>query len=108
MPTELKKELIGGLEYLYECEHITTDTYPGVGVFHLGPSSTIFICRHCWNHIKGMVMEEVLRDILQSELIPATEEVLRGLVKDGAESSKLINPRDVFSAEKVENLRLAR
>lgn len=49
---------------IYECEHITDGTYGGNlprNVIPVGEHSNILLCRHCWQHVKGMVLEEMVK-----------------------------------------------
>lgn len=78
-PQGLKFELHGKVGEgnwfrLYECEHITEGSYPytitGM-VIPIGSHANLVLCKHCSQHIRGMILEEVFKQTLRN--IPASQ-----------------------------------
>lgn len=67
---------------VYECEHITDGTYPvkklSGGVLHVGEHASIAVCAHCWQHVTGMVLQEMVQDKVRSIVHRRFEEIMTG------------------------------
>lgn len=77
----LKFEKLGGTN-LYECEHITNNTYPISSALPIGEHTNILLCKHCWAHTEGMALEGVIYNLLRGHLSEesrvALKEILNG------------------------------
>lgn len=70
----IKSELHGADKtmwfYLYECGHLTKQTYPPdsfAGVVPIGEHANLLLCKHCWTHIKSMALSEMLQELIRHE-----------------------------------------
>lgn len=53
---------------LYECEHLTDGTMlmaDDHNIVHVGDHSSIILCKHCAQHMVGMVTEQLVRDSIR-------------------------------------------
>lgn len=54
--------------YLYECGHLTDQIYPVIdSAVPIGNHANLLLCRHCWQHIKGMAIEEMTKELIRHE-----------------------------------------
>lgn len=53
---------------LYECEHVTANTYPLETVIPIGERANLILCKHCWQHVTGMVTEEILKEMMRPHI----------------------------------------
>lgn len=71
-----------GKTRLYEYEHVTDKTYPGYWVIPVGSHTNMFLCKHCWFHLKGLVTTEIVRE----ETSEAVREMVRRTWREKRES----------------------
>jgi hypothetical protein len=55
--------------YLFECDHITNGTFPPENVIPIGEHTNFLLCKHCWNHIIGMVTTQLLNEALKQQIL---------------------------------------
>jgi hypothetical protein len=97
---ELKKELRGDW-YLYECEHVTDETYMVQGVLPVGRSANILVCKHCWQNLQAMFLAECFRDMLADNPGPELKGMVQRLLAQMADVPRLKkgDPRTLQVAE---------
>lgn len=75
--------------YLFECSHITNGTFPMETAIPIGDHVNFLLCKHCWNHIIGMVTTQLLNELLKQRLFEIHPKVWPGLHKDEPDHDKM-------------------
>lgn len=73
---------------LYECPHITQNTFPIALAICIGDDTNLLLCRHCWAGIRGLVSEELLRTSLQQIVSSNRTHVVNELVRKAVQAEK--------------------
>jgi len=63
---------------VYECEHITDGSYPIANVIPIGSHTNLALCKHCWQHVYGMVAQEQVKEALRRMKMTDWDDVLKG------------------------------
>ena len=50
---------------LYECEHVTEGAYPIETALPLGNHTNMLLCKHCWLHMRGLILNDIVIDTLR-------------------------------------------
>lgn len=64
---------------LYECEHLTDGTMPlasEYNIVHVGDHSSISLCKHCAQHMVGMVTRQLIADSIRRTSIEEIRKLL--------------------------------
>ena len=75
MATELRiQEVFTGMNgkpvTMYECEHLTTNTYRlenGPNLISTGDNTCVMLCAHCMTHLRGLVLADLMTDVLRQK-----------------------------------------
>jgi hypothetical protein len=54
---------------VYECEHITDGSYPVAKAIPVGSHTNMALCKHCWQHVRGMAIEEMVSKAIHQKSI---------------------------------------
>jgi hypothetical protein len=72
-----RHDSMGGRPFnLYECEHITRNTYPIEQVLAVGEYTNIILCKHCWQQAKGYFFEEIVQGAVKRLTVEGWKELL--------------------------------
>lgn len=90
---------------LYECEHISEDSYPIETAIPVGTHTNFLLCRHCWEGVKGAVLQEVIRGVLRgSEKVEGLDvEALMTILEGEAGPLRSAQLRDFLNSRSYEN-----
>lgn len=70
VPSELVVKLYGSETaqpfLVYECEHVTNGTYNATEAIPVGSQINILLCKHCWEHVRGMAAQAILKEAIRS------------------------------------------
>lgn len=72
---------------LYECEHITDKTHRPMMTVPAGPHSNVLLCKHCQLHLRGLVLQDMLTDLLREPLTLGQVATLKQLFGTAGESN---------------------
>lgn len=93
-------EGVGAWFHLYQCEHLSNDSYPLEVIIAIGEHSNMALCKHCWAGVKGAVLEEVIKGVIKTPFdFDALKEALAG-----AESP----PSNLLKAARVHDILMGR
>jgi len=50
---------------MYECEHVTAGTYPPMNAIPIGEHTNMLLCKHCWLHLEGLVLDGMVKRVIK-------------------------------------------
>lgn len=99
------KEGEGDWFRLYQCEHVTEGSYPVETAVPLGSHTNMIFCKHCWLHLKGLILNDVIVETLRGHgAFPGIDvEALMAILEESASPLRTARLRDVIQGRILDN-----